>query len=108
MSPILPSPFGLALAHPPRSSRLAPCQELTLEHPNIVNPRKNVELKVGAGVLGAECWVLGPLNAGGLEGVVQWLARPGCRGLGLRPPTPPLSPTPPARSTRAASRSSLR
>lgn len=36
-------------------------QELTLEFPNIVNPRKNTELKVGGG------WV-GSLRSGRKEG----------------------------------------
>lgn len=42
-------------------------QELTLNHPNIVNPRKNVEIKVGS--LCLRCWLA--------AAVQQLLAAPG-------------------------------
>jgi hypothetical protein len=60
-------------------------QELTLEFPNIVNPRKNMELKVGAGGLAGRVAgrrVSGCSQDGRQDGVEVWAWRVGSGGVG--------------------------
>lgn len=64
--------LGCDVTHRP-SSPPRPLQELTLNHPNIVNPRKNVEIKAsswgGAFVRGLSSWVV-PVEGVRARGVV--------------------------------------